>query len=252
MKILMIGNSFSQDASEHLYSIAKEFDSEHRFLNLYIGGCSLEQHVNALRENKQIHCVQENSKDNFDELHTTIREGIEPCDWDYISVQQLSGLSGVYDSYHPYIDELVGYLRERCPSAKILLHRTWSYEDGSCHGAFPTYDSSVDTMHGRITECYERIREDIGAYGIIPTGDVIYNLQKQPEFNVKQGGVSLYRDTYHLGYTYGRYAAAACWLTALGICDIDKSTFLPTEAGEVKPELIELIKKTVKSTVKPI
>ena len=44
MKILSIGNSFSQDAHRWLHSIAKADNYELDTVNLYIGGCSLETH----------------------------------------------------------------------------------------------------------------------------------------------------------------------------------------------------------------
>ena len=44
MKILAIGNSFSQDATRYLYGIARADGVNLEVVNLYIGGCSLERH----------------------------------------------------------------------------------------------------------------------------------------------------------------------------------------------------------------
>ena len=44
MKVLAIGNSFSQDATHYLHKIAASDGVEMKVVNLYIGGCSLEQH----------------------------------------------------------------------------------------------------------------------------------------------------------------------------------------------------------------
>ncbi|MBQ7726439.1 MAG: DUF4886 domain-containing protein, partial [Clostridia bacterium] len=43
MKVLSIGNSFSQDAQRYLHGIARADHTEMRAVNLYIGGCSLER-----------------------------------------------------------------------------------------------------------------------------------------------------------------------------------------------------------------
>lgn len=49
LKVLAIGNSFSVDAMEYLYDIAKSAGYTDIVLgNLYIGGCTLEQHVGTL------------------------------------------------------------------------------------------------------------------------------------------------------------------------------------------------------------
>ena len=44
VRILAIGNSFSQDATHYLHQIAASDNVEMKVVNLYIGGCSLEQH----------------------------------------------------------------------------------------------------------------------------------------------------------------------------------------------------------------
>ena len=51
MKILSIGNSFSQDAQRYLYRLAKKAGDTFKTVNLYIGGCSLRTHyINALED----------------------------------------------------------------------------------------------------------------------------------------------------------------------------------------------------------
>lgn len=48
MKILAIGNSFSQDATRYLQDIAASAGENLFVRNLYIGGCSLEMHAKIL------------------------------------------------------------------------------------------------------------------------------------------------------------------------------------------------------------
>ena len=43
-KILTIGNSFSQDSTAMLHDLAAAAGVETKVVNLYIGGCSLQQH----------------------------------------------------------------------------------------------------------------------------------------------------------------------------------------------------------------
>ena len=49
MRILSIGNSFSQDATWYLHEIAEAGGREAETWNLYIGGCSLYRHAKNLR-----------------------------------------------------------------------------------------------------------------------------------------------------------------------------------------------------------
>ena len=53
VRILAIGNSFSEDAVEqHLHDIAAADGVEVIIGNMYIGGCSLQKHLNNARKNK--------------------------------------------------------------------------------------------------------------------------------------------------------------------------------------------------------
>lgn len=48
IKILAIGNSFSQDATQFIHDIAKADGVDTKVVNLYIGGCSLQRHSNLV------------------------------------------------------------------------------------------------------------------------------------------------------------------------------------------------------------
>ena len=55
MKILAIGNSFSEDAMKYLHQIAKGAEFDLTAVNLFIGGCSLERHMETINEGQQVH-----------------------------------------------------------------------------------------------------------------------------------------------------------------------------------------------------
>ena len=44
MKVLAIGNSFSEDATRYLHQIGEAAGVKNQIVNLYIGGCPLETH----------------------------------------------------------------------------------------------------------------------------------------------------------------------------------------------------------------
>ena len=52
MKLLSIGNSFSQDAQRYLHRIAAAAGESLKCVNLYIGGCSLRTHYFNILEKK--------------------------------------------------------------------------------------------------------------------------------------------------------------------------------------------------------
>jgi hypothetical protein len=53
------------------------------------------------------------------------------------------------------LTELVAFVREKCPKAKIYFHQTWAYEIDSDHGGFVNYNRDQQEMYRRICDCAE-------------------------------------------------------------------------------------------------
>ena len=200
MKILFIGNSFSQDATRYIQDISR---GELFVRNLYIGGCSLAMHAENIKENRESYDFE---TDAVATRKISIKEALSLERWDVISIQQVSGDSGRIDTYEPYMGYVVNYLRENAPDARLVFHRTWSYEAGSTHPHFPLYGSDRDKMFAAIVEASTAMADKYGLE-IIPSGDAVQAARKIPDFDVTRGGVSLHRDGFHLSLDYGRYLA---------------------------------------------
>lgn len=213
MKLLSIGNSFSQDAQEWLHRIAVANGVDLETTNLMIGGCSLETHRNHVVDKECAYYLEQNGK-NMDRM-VTLEEGLGLDSWDVVTVQQVSHHSGQPQTYFPYLTDLVAYVREKCPQAKIYFHQTWAYEIDSDHGGFLNYNRDQGEMYRRIGDCTEMAKKVIGAT-VLPSGPVVQYLRENvPAFDYKNGGLSLNRDGFHLSWDYGRYAAAATWYKVL-------------------------------------
>ena len=209
IKILAIGNSFSQDATAWLEGINPDLFVR----NLYIASCSLEMHRNNIRTDEKAYSYEENAEACLTEK-VSIKQALLTEDWDYITVQQVSHLSGEKDSYYPYLSELLSYVK-KWSKAKLLLHKTWAYEKGSEHPQFYRYHNDSEEMYQAIKEtaAYISQKENLA---VIDTGDFIHRLRKDPFFDIEKGGVSLYRDKFHLSFGLGRLAAALVWSKFFG------------------------------------
>ena len=64
-------------------------------------------------------------------------------------------------------------------------------------------------------------------------GDHDYNIRTPWKFNISAGGISLYRDAFHLSLTYGRFAAACVWLRKLCKVSSTRVTWAPEETDKV-------------------
>lgn len=65
IKILAIGNSFSQDATTYLYDIAQVDQLELKVVNLYIGGCSLKTHWDNIQMDAKHYDYELNGKKDY-------------------------------------------------------------------------------------------------------------------------------------------------------------------------------------------
>ena len=215
MKILSIGNSFSADAHAYLHELAEQRGMDLTTVNLAIGGCSLETHFNNVKENKANYLYSLNGGDWAEKL-VTVDEIIKAEHFDIVTLQQVSGFSGLYDSYQPYLNDLAKYVRENQPAADLFFHRTWAYELDSPHSEYHLYDKDQKKMYNDICEVTERVSGEIGAK-LIPAGDVIQAMRERVSaFDYANGGMTLcLEDGFHMSHTYGRFAVALTWLSTL-------------------------------------
>lgn len=248
MKILSIGNSFSQDAQHWLHDLAEADGVEVRAVNLFIGGCSLERHAANLRENSREYDLEINGGPASGKI--SIGEALEAEDWDVVTLQQASRDSGRPQSYVPYLLTLADYVRRAVPRAGLWIHQTWAYETDSQHDGFLQYNSDQGEMFRRLSDAYEAASRLAGA-PLIRVGEALQALRDQtPAFDYAKTGRSLCRDGFHLSLDYGRYAAAAVWYETLAGGDIRKNAFVPRVDGvPADEELLEVLRQAVHRAV---
>lgn len=222
--VLAIGNSFSQDATHYLHQIAEADGVETKVVNLYIGGCSLERHWANMRSGAEDYLYELNGK--ADERYVSIQEALKEEKWDYIITQQASHDSGWVETYEPFLGNLVSYIKEWVPGAKILIQKTWAYEIDSTHDKFPRYHNNQQEMYERLCRAYDAAAQKNGLK-LIPCADIIQKLRTIPPFVYEEGGISLCRDGFHMNYIYGRYALAATWYKAIIGNSLMRNTYIP-------------------------
>jgi hypothetical protein len=248
IKILAIGNSFSQDATAYLYDIAKAGNVEIKVVNLYIGGCSLETHWRNIESDEDAYDYELNGQ--YLGRKISIKDALQEEAWDYVTLQQVSGNSGIFDTYYPFIRDIFAYVKQYAPQAEQLLHQTWAYELDSDHPDFVNYNCDQVKMYQAIIDTYHKVANDL-SLRIIQNGRVIQTLRSNTFFDYANGGLSLCRDGFHMSLLYGRYATAATWYEFILHQNIIGNTFVPPvidgkSAGTLE---IDLIQETVHQLV---
>ena len=213
IKILAIGNCFSEDAVEqYLWDIAAADGRSMVVGNLYIGGCSLETHLGNAEGDRPEYRYR---KTDIDGVRTqkdrvTLQEALSDETWDYISFQQVSQLSGVYATWEDSLPELYSYVKARTgKDTKFIIHQTWAYSSDSSHGGFANYGRDQMKMYTSITDAVQKAAKLQKIKIIVPSGTAIQNLR------TSFIGDNVTRDGYHLDLYVGRYTAACAWYETL-------------------------------------
>lgn len=224
--ILAIGNSFSDDAMEYLYPILQELGYKDIFLgNLYIGGCTLQTHAGNVTNNLGAYEYRTNSQGTWStKASFSAITALKEREWDYVSMQQASGYSGLADSYEPYLSTIVNKVKELCPGAKRMWHMTWAYQANSGHSDFPKYNRDQMTMYNGILDA---VRTKVLSRGdfdfVIPSGTAVQNLRTSYMGDKYLYTYHITRDGYHMSYKNGRFLTALMWarqITGKSIADI--------------------------------
>jgi hypothetical protein len=236
IRILAIGNSFSDDAVEHyLYGLAKAGGYKVIIGNLYIGGASLDLHVKNVQEDKEVYSYRKIDVAGKKVItpKKSISYALADEKWDYISLQQASGKSGLFETYVEPLPVLYKYVKERAtnPNVKYVWHQTWAYAQNSTHKSFSDYDSDQMTMYKSIMEASARVNQLAKFDLLIPSGTAIQNAR------TSFLGDNLTRDGYHLNLYIGRYVASCTWYEALFGESVVGNTFIPAKVSEYEAQM---------------
>ena len=226
LKVLTIGNSFSDDAMEYVYKIAKEAGVEYVELgNLRASNCTLAMHVSYAQNNSSSYMFRywADGATTWQDTGTwtsgacTMKTALEKTDWDYIVFQQASGNAGDADTYDS-LSTLMSYAQQYAPNAKFAWHMTW--------GPRPDYPTAADSYSSIVNAVNAKIVSNEKIDVIIPAGTAIENA-KTSYLTDKQ----LQRDSKHLNYGMGRYIAGLTLFKALTGMSIDNISY-PTSDTE--------------------
>ena len=235
--ILAIGNSFSVDAMQYLYQILQELGYRDIYLgNLYIGGCTLQTHAGNVTNNSRAYTYYVNKTGSWtNTANFAPLNAMKEMDWDYVSMQQASGSSGVADSYEPYLSTVMESVKANCPEAKRMWHMTWAYQGNSTHPDFGKYGNDQMTMYNAIVNA---VRTKVLSRGdfdfVIPNGTVVQNLR------TSFIGDNITRDGYHMSYDIGRFATALMWARQITGKSIEGVSYTPSGYSYTEEDILAI------------
>lgn len=223
LRLLCIGNSFSDDAIAFAYDVARSLNlSNVTMATLYIAGCSIRTHVKCAAEELPAYDYRKNTEGAWITTpKTKLSTALSDEDWDIITMQQGSGDSGRPETF-ALLPSLIAYVKERCPKASLVWHMTWAYQGNSDHGGFLAYNRDQTTMYRSIVNCVTSEVLPTGVFErVIANGTAVQNVR------TSYLGDTLTRDGYHLSIPEGRYLAALNLVAAVTGLPIDDIAYAP-------------------------
>lgn len=249
LKILAIGNSFSEDGIEnYLYELGAADGQKIVIGNLYIGGAPLSLHVQNSRQDAPNYQYRKIGLDGkkITTKSVSISRALADENWDYISFQQASPFSGKYNVIMESLPELVGYVRTKVSfETEFVYYQTWAYQQDSDHKAFANYNRDQLKMYKAIVDASKKVSKLPDFKYIIPVGTAIQNAR------TSSIGDTYTRDGYHLQLDYGRFTAACTWYEKLSGKDVRKNSYKPDKVTDLQSAIAkEAAHKAIKKPYK--
>lgn len=238
IRILAIGNSFSEDAVEqYLYDLGKDAGYELIIGNAYRGGQGLESHwKEAMSDGNSFEYRKIIQGKKYNRHHQTLKSIITDESWDYITLQQVSQDSGNPDTYEPFLTNLIAYVKSLATNDRMKLgfHMTWAYSGDSTHSGFVYYGRNQKTMYDSIIEASKAaLANHPDIRFIVPSGTAIQNMRATPL------GDTMNRDGYHLDYNIGRYTAACTWFEVILKKKATRLTYHPDTIDDATADMAQ-------------
>ena len=265
INLLVIGNSFSLDATRFLPDLVNASNGETgMFVGvLYKGGST----AKTQWENIDSDTYFTFYGNGVAQSTMSVADALAYRAWDIVVLQQWTGyynLGGDYDTesseyaFQPYLTNIAQYVKQSLPSAEIMLHETWAYEVGF-GGCATAANQTAMTLN--LYKSNEKAAQDIAVslYGegasplrILPSGYLMHLARNLSDENgnavfanafdkadvtgaatidlgsrfYTENAVKLHRDGYHASPA-ASYMLSALWYNILFDTTVSESGYMP-------------------------
>lgn len=179
IRILSIGNSYSQDALMYVPFILRNMgiNAEIQIGILMQGGSSLRNHVDNFNNEATNYIFQlYNGGKTWSSINNkTIQYVLDNYEWDFVIMQQVSGSSFKWSTYQPYLNQLIKLINDY---ANYQVRYGWyavqSRPATSLNGA-NWDDATIMSHYKSIVENSQRVMNETACKFIVPVSTAIQN-----------------------------------------------------------------------------
>jgi len=215
LKILTIGNSFANNACSFLPQITESVPGYRiEITKANIGGCSFEKHATLIKECENNPALKPYSK-NY-----CLKELLQMDNYDFVTIQQVSSSSFRSETFQPYADILIKFIRKHSPHSTIIIHQTWAYNP-NCK-RLKNWSITRKEMHTGLVKNYNTLAKEYDL-DILPVGEAFYNTYK------KNKTINLWKEDMYHANENGCYLAGCVWFGRLFGISPKQIEFVPEE-----------------------
>jgi len=175
VKLLAVGNSFSNNALTYFQEIVKAAGHEAVVGHAMIGGCDFDRHV------RHAEAYEKDPSDPVGRPYPgkkSLQELLQQEKWEYVTIQQVSHKAPRLETFQPGADKLIAFIRKYAPQAEIVVHQTWAYRDDHPVGGAKGF-VSTDDMYRKVRASYDAFCQEKG-FRLIPSGDAMEAARRDP------------------------------------------------------------------------
>ena len=175
VKLLAVGNSFSNNALRYFKEIVTAAGHEAIVGHAMIGGCDFDRHV------RHAEAFEKDPADPQGRPYAgkkSLQELLQQEKWADVTIQQVSHKAPIPESYQPGADRLIAIIRKYAPDAEIVVHQTWAYRDDHPVGGTKRF-VSTDDMYRKVRTAYDAFGQAKG-FRLIPSGDAMEAARRDP------------------------------------------------------------------------
>lgn len=272
IRLFIIGNSFSVNASKFLPDLARERGHELIIGRAELGGCSLERHWEI------VEAYEADPQDPKGRQYKgkSLKMLLSEENWDIVTLQQNSMNSTNPETYQPYATNLYDYIKKILPQAEVVLHQTWAYRtDAKTFGQIQPnqHAQSAEEMYEKSRAAYQSLAADLGVC-LLQVGDAFWQINSHPKWSYQNDGSFNFdnpvppalpnqENSLHVGYYWnkenklaldanhanaaGEYLGSLVWYACLFKEAPTKLKFVPEGISQ---DFAQQLKKTAKKATK--
>lgn len=202
LRVLAIGNSFTEDATRYLSALVDSSSIDRERIGVYIvtsPGARFSHWVETISSDASVEAVCKAGTVPMRSCGTMAE--VIGQNWDVIVIQQASDVSYKWETFS-VLGEYIPMILSLCSNKNVCLayQMPWSH----------TPDEMPYVMEWNI-KCTRRLTETYGVDVIIPVGTAI-QIARETRLN---DSMYLTMDKWHLNRGIGRYIASCCWYESI-------------------------------------